>query len=259
MIRQSTVSGTFYPSDPNELSLMIDDFLNKAKDDNIENLKGIIAPHAGYIYSGQVASVAYKQLLKLPQKNWKVFLIGPAHREYVDISIGAFESYITPLGEVIVEQNICSELIAKYNLKFKPSAHKLEHCLEVQLPFLQKTLKNFQIIPILVGDINYLDLANILSNYQKENSLFVFSSDLSHFLPDNFAREKDIKSIEIISNLDIDNIEKIDACGHLPIATAMKIAKENNYQIKLLDYKNSGDISGDKSSVVGYSAFAIYK
>lgn len=239
---------------------MVDGFLEKAKDFKLANLKGLIAPHAGYIYSGQTAGVSYRQLQSLPDKKYKVFLLGPSHHVHISASVGNFEAYETPLGKVKVDQKICQQLLENSKLDFIEEAHLPEHCLEVQLPFLQRTLKNFEIVPILCGSINPEKLATVLTPYfDQSDSLFVISSDLSHYLPATEAEQKDKASLDIITNLDIKNEIKIDACGATPIQAVMRLAKANNYRIKLLDYRHSGQTAGDNSAVVGYASLVITK
>ena len=254
MIRSPAVAGTFYPVDPTELNNEIETFIKSAKDFKLEDLKGVITPHAGYIYSGPIAGTAYRQLENLTEREYKVFLIGPSHHAYISASVGNFAVYQTPLGEVPVDQKICAELLKQDGFEFTEEAHISEHCLEVQLPFLQNVLKNFQIIPVLCGSIDPKILAETLKPYfGKPDTLFIVSSDLSHYLPYNEARVKDQQSLNIITNLNLVEEEKIDACGATPIKTAMRLSSK----IQLLDYRNSGDTAGDKSSVVGYAALAI--
>ncbi|MFH1375186.1 MAG: AmmeMemoRadiSam system protein B [Patescibacteria group bacterium] len=256
--RPPAVAGAFYPADPAELASTVAGFLNAAKSQKIENLKGVIAPHAGYPYSGKTAGVAYKQLSDLPAKSWRVFLLGPSHFAYVTASVGDFEAYETPLGRATVDRETCSELLKNAEFEFTAEAHTEEHCLEVQLPFLQQVLSDFQIVPILAGSIPPERLATILEKYfdQPEN-LFVISSDLSHHLPEKVAREKDEQSIKIITSLKLENVNSIDACGAVPIITALQLVKNTGGQIQLLDYTNSAESTGDTAAVVGYAAFAI--
>ncbi len=258
MIRPPAVADAFYPGNSKVLSGMVETYLEKAKNFDISSLKGLIVPHAGYIYSGPIAGYGYRQLQNLSKKKYKVFLIGPSHHAFISASVGSFEAYETPLGRVKVNQKICSELVTYDGLDFLPDAHLPEHCLEVQLPFLQEILSDFEIIPVLCGNINPDDLAHALAPYfgQKDN-LFIISSDLSHYLPYEEAKKKDTRSLEVIKNLDLAHEDEIDACGQVGIKTIMRLASENNYSLQLLDCQNSGDTAGDKNGVVGYGALAI--
>jgi len=233
MNRSSAVSGTFYPADPQDLQIVVEDYLAEAKDVGLPKVKGIIAPHAGLIYSGGVAAFGYKQLKDLSETNLNVFLLGPAHHVFVNASVGNYEKYQTPLGEVKVNQKICEELLTNSMFEFTPTAHEKEHSLEVQIPFLQKVLSKFQIIPILVGKIDSQQLGKALEAYfQKDDSLFVFSSDLSHFFPYAHAQVVDQKTIDSI--LAMSSEEDFDACGNVPIQTAIYLASKFGYRIQLL-------------------------
>ncbi len=185
MIRHAAVAGSFYPKNSRQLENALDRVLKTAEPKSLTNLKGLIVPHAGYVYSALVAAQAYRQLLELPRQPYNVFLIGPAHHVSTSVSIGMFEAFETPLGRVEVNREICQKLLSQNTwLTSDPTPHLPEHSLEVQLPFLQKTLNNFRIIPILVGDARAGDIAAILAPYfLQPDSLFVFSSDLSHYHP----------------------------------------------------------------------------
>jgi len=259
MIRKPAVAGGFYPSDKKELEKMVTGFIADAPDAKIKNLRGIIAPHAGYIYSGPVAGHAYRQFQGLPAKKYNVFLLGPAHFIYTTASIGLFDEFETPLGPVKVNMEICHEL--SKNTIFDPSteAHLPEHSLEVQLPFLQESMKEFEIIPILLGEASPQTISEILLPYfGKDGNIFVFSSDLSHYLPYEKANKTDGHSLKVITNGLLENENEIDACGNIGIRVAMRLAAENNCHIRLLNHGNSGDTAGDKNAVVGYASLAIY-
>lgn len=258
MIRKTAVAGAFYPAERNSLTSMIKGFLADAPDKKIKNIRGIIAPHAGYIYSGPTAGFAYRQLQNLPDIKYNVFLLGPSHYVYTTASVGDFEFFETPLGRVKVNQILCEKLLKAADLEFFPQAHGQEHSLEVQLPFLQMTINDFEIIPIVIGEASPDRLCEILSPYfLKKENLFVFSSDLSHYNPYELAKSIDKRSIEIITSLDIVNDDQIDACGKTGVQTAMRLARKNGCKIETLDYRNSGDTAGEKGGVVGYSAMAI--
>jgi len=261
MIRKPAVTGTFYPSNPKELEQMVKRFIFEAETRKIKNLKAIISPHAGYIYSGPVAGSAYKQLLSLPSQKYNVFLLGPAHYVFTTAAVGMFDEYETPLGKVKVNLEICSQLLEQSSeVEDNIQAHLPEHSLEVQLPFLQQSLNNFEIIPILLGDTSISAMTELLNPYFLANdSLFVISSDLSHYKNYYEAEQTDQNTLNRIISLDTKNMDEIDACGSVGIKILMNLAKNNSYTIDLLDYRNSGDTAGDKKSVVGYSACAIHK
>jgi len=259
LIRQPAVAGMFYPQEEKILSQMVGQFLKDSpvplKDEG--TLKVLIAPHAGYIYSGPVAGACYKQLDTLDKnKHWKVFLLGPAHRVSLQgISICAYDHFQTPMGRVQVSP-IAKTLAAQFG--FLPEADQQEHSLEVQLPFLQAQLSSFELIPIVIGAAPPKGLANILAPLLDEDSLLVISTDLSHFLPYEEARLVDAIANQAIPDLDIDlMMEKGDACGLIGVLTAMELAKEQQWSGHFLDYQNSGDTAGDKDRVVGYGAYCF--
>lgn len=259
MIRKAAVSGAFYPDNPDQLKTMVSSFLDAAPDLKFKSLKGLIVPHAGYIFSGPTAGHGYKQLQSLNQAiRYNVFLLGPAHYIYTTASVGEFDAFETPLGTVKVNKRICEQVLKSPDLDFYPQSHVPEHCLEVQLPFLQSTLKTFEIIPILIGSAPGERIFRVLQPFFSEpDSLFIFSSDLSHYKPYQAAKEIDQASIKIIEQIDLHRDTEVDACGSTPIEIAMRLAEKNNYSLKLLDYRNSGDTAGEKDAVVGYSSFAL--
>ncbi len=259
-IRPAAYEGIFYPKNPEQLSNMIDQFLKKSRENSINGrITGLIVPHAGYIYSGIVAASAYKLLPKTKEK-LRIILLGPSH--YFPFKEGVFsdfEYWETPLGKIKAE--IVD--IRKFNMqntfiKFS-KAHLKEHSLEVQLPFLQKTLENFTIIPIILGELNYKILAAKITPLINKNTIIIASSDLSHYYPYNKAVEIDKITINSIKNFDTQTlIEKGEACGKIPILVLLNLAKEFGWKPIFLDYKNSGDTSGIKEEVVGYASFAFY-
>ncbi len=261
MIRKSAAAGSFYPDDKTNLLNMINGFLENEKEFEIKNIKGVIVPHAGYIYSGRTAGKAFKYLENLQNKKWNIFLIGAAHRFPIYVSVGNYDYYETPLGKAPVSKKICEEILKNDKFEFVELAHKMEHSLEVEIPFLQKIFKdNFEIIPILTGVISSYMLLNAIEKYfTDDNNLFIFSTDMSHFLYREQAEKIDKHSIDIIAGKKIFEKEYINACGQIPVVTSMLLAKENNYDIKLIDYSDSGDTTGDTDSVVGYASFVIYK
>ncbi len=251
MKRKSAVKGAFYPAEYEDLDDYTQGLLATAKDCQFKKIRGIIVPHAGYRYSGKVAMKGFKQFEQFAGQKKTVFLLAPAHRYPISVSVGAYDFYESPLGDVPVDL----EVIKKLPFEFVLEAHEKEHSIEVQLPFLQQVLKSFKIVPILCGSISPDYLKEILKPYfENEECLFVFSTDLSHFLPAEEAEIVDRDTIEVILGRDLQNENIIDACGHVPIKTAMRLAKS----IKLLDYKHSGQTGGDMSSVVGYASFAVF-
>jgi AmmeMemoRadiSam system protein B len=248
MIRRAVVAGSFYPSNKDQLERMIDEFLAKAKVEDIE-AKGFVMPHAGYIYSGQVAAYGYKIISNLKPK--RVIILGPSHFiPFIGSSISTADFWETPLGKVKVEK-------VKTEFLDFPEAHKYEHSIEVQLPFLQRVLKDFQIIPISIGDDDYKDIAKQLESLL-EDAIIIASSDLSHYHDYDTAVKIDSLANEAIPKLDLKKTEKIEACGKTGILALMYLAKKQGWFGKKLFYANSGNTAGDKSQVVGYGCYAFY-
>ncbi|MFT4303474.1 MAG: AmmeMemoRadiSam system protein B [Candidatus Woesearchaeota archaeon] len=253
-IKKPAVAGMFYPNDKKELENMIKQFLDKVKFDDKnrdeiknKNIKAIIVPHAGYIYSGQVAAYAYKLIENKKYK--RIIIIGPAHTVYITSPVTDGNlSWETPLGMVDIAENDFYEM---------KEAHVEEHCLEVQIPFLQTVLRNFDIIPLVVGDANPKEVKDMLLPLLDNDTLLVISTDLSHFHDDKECRKIDNETVKSISELDDKNIK--EACGEIPIKAIISIAKQKKWKINKLCYTNSGEISGDKERVVGYASFVLYE
>ncbi|MCX6088173.1 MAG: AmmeMemoRadiSam system protein B [Caldiserica bacterium CG02_land_8_20_14_3_00_36_38] len=259
-IRKAAVEGSFYPADREELKNMIRQFLENAKVFDIPNLKAIVSPHAGYIYSGPVAGFSFKQLYNLDhEKFWKIFIIAPSHFSYFSgVSVGIFDTYQTPMGLVNVSK-IASKLLTEDNFHFVLDAHVEEHSVEVQLPFLQYALPHFEIIPIITGEISPSYLGDVLKKYLDENSLILVSSDLSHYYPYENARKIDENCNKAVEGLDLKRLQKCEACGKIGLEMLIYIAKQENWKSKVLCYMTSGDTAGPKDQVVGYGSYAFYK
>ena len=258
MIRSAAVAGAFYPGDPVALRRLVGACLREAEDFLVSGLKGVVVPHAGYVYSGATAGYGYRALQFLSEKPAKVFLLGPAHHVSVSVSVGHFGGYETPLGTCEVDQNICAELLRHEGVTFVPEAHYSEHSLEVQVPFLQTVLPDAQIVPLLCGTVDPVFLAGVLASYfLREDTFFVISSDLSHYLPYEVAQGVDKNTIEIVSCLDFAREDQIEACGEIGVRTMMHLAQDHGAAFQLLDYRNSGDTAGDRRRVVGYAAMAV--
>lgn len=272
MKRKPIVAGTFYPGDSIILKKQLERFLNNVSVLSAEKeILGVISPHAGYVYSGQSAAYAFKAM-KMKKFN-KAVILAPSHRYgNFKFSAGRFESYLTPLGDVKVDLKKVEDLLHYPEFTFHHSAHKAEHSLEVQLPFLQVINNEAEIIPILLGNQsaeNSEILAEILYKEFKddiEETAFIVSSDLSHYYDDNIAREMDKKMIDMILSKDINGLSeavferKIEACGFGGILCLIQLAKRFGYnKTELLNYTHSGMVSGDNSQVVGYLSAMFYK
>jgi len=268
-IRPAQVAGYFYPADPLKLSKEINLLLDATgKQDRVENIFGIVSPHAGYTYSGKTAAYSYNQLRGKSYK--RVVIISPSHSEYFSgISIFNGDAYETPLGLLEVDKEFSNKLIETSKLIFLGTeGHRKEHALEVQLPFLQSVIKDFKIVPVVMGDQNkiYVDeLAKKLSKVVDDDTLIVASSDLSHFHSKGDANRLDSVVAERISNFDYENLQKdldnnnCEACGGGPVIAMMKAAAlKHKDQSSVLHRSDSGDVTGDTKEVVGYLSAVIY-
>ena len=253
-IRRAAVSGTFYPSSPGELKALITSYIDQAPYLNLPEIHGIVCPHAGYIYSGPVAGYSYKQL---SDQYDTVIIMGPSHYVWFKgASIPDCTHYETPLGLVRISEKV-NELKNPIFVTVA-EAHTKEHCIEVQLPFLQSVLTDFEVIPLVLGDVNPEELASALEPYIDERTLVIASSDLSHYYPYEKAVTRDQNCTEAVPGLDFEKIQSCEACGIRAVLTLMHLAREQGWQGKLLDYRNSGDTAGGKDRVVGYMAAAYY-
>jgi AmmeMemoRadiSam system protein B/AmmeMemoRadiSam system protein A len=258
-IRPPAVAGSFYPQNASELNALLEDYLTNS-DVDITPPKAIIAPHAGYIYSGKIAANVYKNIEKLKTQITRVVLLGPAHRVYVEgIALPSNTHFATPLGNVPIDTDVVEELEHHSYVQFSDAAHEQEHSLEVQLPFLQKVLNDFTLIPLLIGNAAPDQVATILKElWGGDETLIVISSDLSHFLNYETACETDSNTTLLIENFDYENIGSSQACGCMPMRGLLKYAHEKNMSIQTLDLRNSGDTAGSKERVVGYGAYAFF-
>ncbi len=254
-VRRPAVAGSFYPAGKEELAQAVDGMLASAKDAAVEGtLRGLVVPHAGYVYSGPVAACGYRLLSGESGRVRKALIMGPSHYA---LFLGACESghdeWETPLGRVKARSE------AKGLVSVLPQAHGPEHCIEVQLPFLQRTLGEFEAWPLLLGEVDPKELAAQLSGAAGDDTIVIASSDLSHYLPYRQAVERDSVANEAVPRLDMRRFsEEGDACGKIAIMTLMHLALAKGWKGKLIDYRNSGDTAGPKSEVVGYGCYAFY-
>jgi MEMO1 family protein len=257
-VRQAAVAGSFYPLEAKDLKGAVDALLAQAEDVKQADLVGVIAPHAGYIYSGPVAGNAFAPVASSGTAFERVLLIGPAH--YVPVSgvaAPSSTSFATPLGKVEVDRDAIASLVEAGLASFHDRAHAPEHALEVELPFLQAVLGGFTLIPLLVGDAAPEWVAAIIDAVLDERTLLVVSTDLSHYLDDASARKRDRATAETIERLRCDRLGPYDACGYAALNGALCAASSRKWEIKRLDLRNSGDTSGDRARVVGYGAWAF--
>ena len=249
-VREPAVAGMFYPVDPDELRTQIEGFLAQAESQG-PSPKAIISPHAGTIYSGPIAASAYARIQ--PEGIERVVLLGPSHHVLLrGLAASSADVWRTPLGDVPIEH--------PDDIPVNDGAHESEHSLELQLPFLQTVLGKFKLIPLVVGDATQEEVADVLAAlWGGPETLIVISSDLSHYESYDVATEKDQAAAQAIVDLDIRGLDSDNACGLIPIAGLLHLAKQKGMRAELVDLRNSGDTAGARDQVVGYGAYAFYE
>jgi len=259
-VRPPAAAGRFYPGNPAELRAMIENFLREAKPVAGPTPKAIIAPHAGYIYSGPIAASAYAQLAPARDTIKRVVLLGPSHFVSFDgLAATSAAAFSTPLGAVSVDTAAIAEICSRLpQVRVRDEAHADEHALEVQLPFLQVVLGDFKIVPLLVGEANDEEIAEVIEAlWGGEETCFVVSSDLSHYHDYQTARQADSETARAIESLNARKLRGDLACGCRPICGLLSAAKEHGLRCRTVDLRNSGDTAGERDRVVGYGAFVF--
>jgi AmmeMemoRadiSam system protein B len=261
-VRHPAVAGLFYPEDAETLRILIVRLLATA---HVEVQlpappKALIVPHAGYPYSGTVAAAAYSLIEPLRDIIKRIVLIGPSHRVYLHgIALPQARSFATPLGDIPIDEPGRNRLLQRGDVLASDAPHELEHCLEVQLPFLQTVLGDFTLLPLVVGSTNVEHVAAVLEEvWGGAETLVLASSDLSHYLPYDSARQLDATTATAIVNRHID-ISHQQACGASGINGLLAVARRFGLAVTEIARLNSGDTSGEVRRVVGYGAFAIHE
>ena len=260
-IRQPAVAGSFYPGQATALRHDITTLLAAAQADagTTQALpKALIVPHAGYIYSGATAALAYARLAPGRSTIRRVVLLGPVHRVPVrGLALPGVAAFATPLGEIELDQDAIATLAPLRQVVVSTAAHAQEHSLEVQLPFLQTVLDDFKLVPLAVGDATPAEVAQVLAVlWGGPQTLIVISSDLSHFLPYSAAQAVDNNTVQQILSLN-SSLTHQQACGGTPVNGLLLAARQHQLQPLLLGACNSGDTAGDKNRVVGYASLAF--
>jgi AmmeMemoRadiSam system protein B len=263
--RKPAVAGAFYSAGKNDLERSVDSYIDNAELPGLEgDIVGLISPHAGYVYSGPIAACSFKAI---KDSDFELAVVlAPSHRARFDgASVIPEGVYETPLGDVEIESEIGGKLMEKRGFNFLKEVHAVEHSLEVQVPFLQRTLGAFKIVPVIVGTTD-LDrcgliaegLADILKE-EKRKFIIVISTDLSHYYSYDSAVSKDGKFIESLKKFDEKGVKELlasgksEACGEGPVLTGIMLCRELGAgSVSILKYGNSGDTAGDRSQVVGY-------
>ncbi|MFO8174973.1 MAG: AmmeMemoRadiSam system protein B [Gemmatimonadota bacterium] len=257
-VRGPAVAGSFYPGDPEGLREMVEGLLASASGEGAERApKALIAPHAGFVYSGPVAASIYARLRRFRDLYSRVVLLGPAHRYlFHGIAAPSARAFRTPLGEVPLNRELLARALELPSVRLLDEAHEGEHSLEVHLPFLQTVLDEFALAPLVVGDAGMEEVASVLrALWGGEETLVVISSDLSHFLSYEEANARDESTAEAIEALDPDGIGRDQACGRIPVGGLLLRAREEGLRVERVDLRNSGDTAGPRDQVVGYGSF----
>ena len=257
-VRPPAVAGTFYPDDAPELDAVVGRYLDAVEAAGPAP-KALIAPHAGYIYSGAVAASAYARRTAARDEIERVVLVGPAHRvPFHGLAVSAATAFATPLGPVPVDADAVQSLRALPQVILLDEAHRLEHSLEVQLPFLQRLLDDFSIVPLVVGNASTEEVAEVLEAvWGGRETVVVISSDLSHYLDYDSARRLDAATCRAIEQLRPEDIAPEQACGGNPIKGLLSVARARGMSVTTLDLRNSGDTAGPRHQVVGYGAWVF--
>jgi AmmeMemoRadiSam system protein B/AmmeMemoRadiSam system protein A len=259
--RSPAVANQFYPGEPAELRRQVENLLAEAARVPPPSTvpKAIIAPHAGYIYSGSVAASVYQSLRPARQRIRRVALLGPAHRVYLrGLAVPSVEGFHTPLGDITLDQEAIAAIRTLPQVIVNDEAHAGEHSLEVHLPFLQNVLENFTLVPLVVGDAGPGQVAEVLAKlWGGPETLIVISTDLSHYHPYNEAREIDQRTSSAILNLQYEMIGPEQACGCRPLNGLLHYARNHHLHITNVDLRNSGDTAGPRNRVVGYGAYLV--
>ncbi|OAN50078.1 AmmeMemoRadiSam system protein B [Magnetospirillum moscoviense] len=262
-IRPTAVAGQFYPADAAQLAQQVDSYLGQAgarAQARAQVPKALIAPHAGYVYSGPVAASAYALLEGGRDTITRIVLLGPSHRvAFRGMAVSGADFWASPLGPVPIDRAFIDGLQGVPMLGSLDAAHAQEHSLEVHIPFLQRCLTRFTLVPVVIGDARPEEVAALLdAAWGGPETLIVISTDLSHYLDYPSCQKLDSASVAAIERLDPNGLGRDQACGRIPVGGLLLAAKRRGLEIVTLDVRNSGDTAGPKDRVVGYGAWALY-
>ena len=261
LTRRPAVAGLFYPDHPGELRAQLQQFLNEQPEGDDNCPKAIIVPHAGTIFSGSIAAAAYRHLQHHQHTIRKVILLGPSHRVFIrGLAAPTVQLFQTPLGDIELDNQSIQRLARTFpQVQLSDWAHAEEHSLEVQLPFLQIVLHDFQLVPLAVGEATSREIAEVLDElWDGDETLIVVSSDLSHFHSYHQAQQLDQQTATLIEAFNGDDLPEHSACGRIPIRGLLAAAMARNMTIQRYDLRNSGDTAGPREQVVGYGSWGFY-
>lgn len=258
-VKRPVVAGLFYPGAADDLKATLDRLMQTAETSAEDRPCALIAPHAGYQYSGPIAASAYATLAPWADQIHRVVVLAPSHRVgFRGIATSSADVFQTPLGDIPVDRNAVKQLRGMRGVLTLDDAFAQEHALEVQLPFLQTVLAGFELVPLVVGEADTEEVSQVIDSLWSDETLVVVSSDLSHFLDYNSCQQRDRSTTALIENLQSDDIGPHDACGAFPVRGLLKSAQRHGWRVRTLDLRNSGDTAGDRSRVVGYGAYEFY-
>jgi AmmeMemoRadiSam system protein B len=270
-VRPPAVAGLFYPSDPGVLQAQVRQYLTAAPlvaasvDGPMDDLRALVVPHAGYVYSGPTAGLAYRRLAPLSGRVRRILLLGPPHFVPVlGVAVSGAQQWRTPLGDVTVDEQGLKALVQASHADGVPwlvvvdnHPHVPEHSLEVQLPFIQLTLPDVVVLPVLVGDGPVDAVAGLLEDWWADDAVIVVSTDLTHYQPQAAAQRHDARTSAAIVRADADAIGDHDACGARALRVLLAMAAKRGAAVTELDRCTSADTAGTPDRVVGYGAFAV--
>lgn len=258
-VRTPAVAGVFYPADAAVLRRQIKMFLREAESSE-PYPKALIAPHAGYAYSGPVAASGYCLLKPIRHIIQRVVLLGPSHRiPFHGLAASGDDEFATPLGTVPIDKESVAAALKLPQVRLLDEAHRHEHSLEVHLPFLQMALDEFSLVPFAVGKANVSEVGDALELlWHEAETLIVVSSDLSHYHDYSTARAIDSQTSHLIERCQWEQLSGERACGYAGIRGLLKAAKQRSLRVQTVDLRNSGDTAGPKDQVVGYGSFVVY-
>ncbi len=257
-VRPPAVAGAFYPASRGRLESDVRGYLAAVESVEIDfHLRILVVPHAGYVYSGPVAATGYRLLAGCTSLR-RIVMLGPSHYVWFSgLTLPGVDYLGTPLGDVAVDGPGAAEALGSRLVVDSPAAHEREHSLEVQLPFLQVVAPGTPVVPMLTGDVDPVDVADVVDPLFDDETLLLVSSDLSHYHDYETARRLDAETVRAIERFDSGALERDSACGRTGIQAALHIANRRGYRVQTLDLRNSGDTAGPHDRVVGYGTFAF--
>ncbi len=257
-VRKPAVAGSFYPADPDQLNAVVEQLLHRTSP-CADTPKAIVAPHAGYLYSSKPAAAAMSRICHRDNSVSRVVILSPNHKMPVDgVAVPSHEYFATPLGKVPLDREVCDQMVSMPFCSLNDEAHAEEHGIEVLLPFMQRRLENFRIVPLIIGRLDTQSVSRLLHEiWGGPETIIIVSSDLSHYLSDAEARDMDGLTARSVERLNVENIKGNNACGWVPFSGLLEQAKLRDLRVTRHALCNSSDTVGPKEKVVGYGAWSF--